>query len=413
MTKPPEAPTPIRPRVTTLDAYRLLHATMDFGHEALTRGFAVTSGSLRRSTVHLAQGLLGQWNAPEVLRGVGAEYVKLLTGLASVLPAAAEAAAARVGTPRGRLLSEFAIPIEGAIPERSVRMDHVEVPAEGGRAKVAFLLPERIVDASQGWAVWFVPVAAVQALLAAGAATGTFAPGTDTEAFVPLDSGGGRTMVMLTGVDYRATDYGGYRELGLLFSVTPAGDPVVRPGSIFARLIVSDPYSLPSAKQVWGLRKEYEPGLHVDYATEEVRFHVGQHGSHAGRRQFSLGFPRFGGLRSDGLLSTVYSVAALEGGPSEPVHSTLTRTGVGEGMQFGGNVALCLPKARRGDPPPGTCFCRQGGSEDPACLCDTLLALGMDRLLPAANGWTERMSGSFGEPAPVRGWQALDTLPDV
>jgi hypothetical protein len=67
-----------------------------------------------------------------------------------------------------------------------------------------------------------------------------------------------------------------------------------------------------------------------------------------------------------------------------------TKSGSGEGTQIGGSVLLEL-----GVPADGLCLCSDGKS---ACLCETLRSFDIAESLPAANGWTERQTATFGAP---------------
>ena len=67
-----------------------------------------------------------------------------------------------------------------------------------------------------------------------------------------------------------------------------------------------------------------------------------------------------------------------------------TKSGSGEGTQISGSVVLQL-----GVPGHGACLCADGKT---ACVCETLRGLDIADRLPAANGWTERQTATFGPP---------------
>jgi hypothetical protein len=71
----------------------------------------------------------------------------------------------------------------------------------------------------------------------------------------------------------------------------------------------------------------------------------------------------------------------------------LTLSGRGQGIQVGGSVSI-----RLGSADCAHCVCR-GLAED--CLCRTLEEFEVKDRLPAANGWTEHLSGILGAPQAV------------
>jgi hypothetical protein len=253
------------------------------------------------------------------------------------------------------------------------------------------------LDASQGWAAWFVPTDKVVDMIKGGISSGGIDKAIAKD-FEPLDCGGGRSMVALLGVDYRVSDFGRYQELALAVCVTTK-DAAAQPGALFARLLVSDRFSVEPTKRIWGFHKDVFKDLEVYYGKSYAQFYTGQ----GAEGDFFLTVPRFGAGRSFEIPLVIYSVrcpdsdSAING----PVRTIMKRSGAREGVQVGGTVELQLghrPTPDANGNPIGHCFCSEPGV---TCLCDQLRELGIDQTLPAANGWTERMTGEFGAPAPL------------
>jgi hypothetical protein len=372
---PPPIPVMRRPRFTTLDLFRLMDTYVRAGDEIIGRPWRLTADAARRSASLVEQGLLGPWSAANVLSGLGTEYVNLLANLATAVPTAIENIANRLDNPPAGLLSDYQVPIAGADPEEIGTMFEV-----GPDRTVPFTLPARVIDASQGWAAWYVDKAAIAALLDAPTAA----------AFEPLDCGGGRSMVMLLGIDFRVSDFGRYRELQLAVSVTPK-ESAAEPGAVYVRIIVSEAFSVEPGKRAWGFDKDVFTQLPVRYRQDHVVFHTGNDTPD----DFALRLPRLGNGRSVDVPVVIYSIRNPDSADAiaGPVRIVLNRSGSGEAAQIGGSVAL-----RLGNPDQKNCFCSAPGV---ACLCTTLRTLKLDQTLPAANGWTERMTGTLEAPSPL------------
>ena len=290
-------------------------------------------------------------------------------------------------------MSEYRVQIEGAQPE-----EHGTLIQVGDNGDTPFIVPARVVDASQGWAAWFVSRDKVVALMNAGVKSHRVDEAI-LEDFEPIDCGEGRSMVVLLGIDYRVSDFGRYHEIALAICVTPK-EAAAQPGSLFARLLVSDQFSVGPTQRVWGFHKDFYKDLRVYYGDSYAQFYTGQ----GADKEFFLTVPRFGTMRSFELPLVIYSFRKPDAGDAiaGSVRTVMERSGAGEGVQVGGNmVELHLghrPTRDAEGNPVGNCFC-----SDPAipCLCDELRHLGIDQTLPAANGWTERMTGEFGAPGPL------------
>jgi len=373
-----------QPRFTTLEFYRLMDTYLRAGEDMAARPWRLAADSMRRSARRVLQGLLGPWSAGQVASGLAEEYANLMYGLLTAVPIAIEGITTRLNNPPPGLLSEYQIPIAGADPREFGTIFQL-----GTDGDIPFIVPARVIDASQGWAAWYVPLEKVAFLMAAGAATGRIDEAA-LAAFEPVNCGHGRGMVMLLGVDYRVSDFGRYREIALALCLTPKG-AADEPGALFARLLVSDQFSLEPARRIWGFHKDCFEDLHVHYTETNAHFYT----RHDAGTDFRLTLPRFGTSRSFDVPMVIYSVRRPD--PADaiagPARTIFDRNGSGEGLQIGGTVALHL-----GRRPAGTCFCSK---PDIPCLCDELRGLGIEGTLPAANGWTERMTGRLETPGPL------------
>jgi hypothetical protein len=381
-----------KPKFTKFEFYRLMDTYIRAGEEVAGRPWRLAADTLRRSIRRVESGLLGPWSAKQLVTGLAEEYVNLMYGMLTAVPSAIEEITTRLNNPPPGTMSEYRVPIEGAHPE--VRGTLIQV---GDKEDTPFIVPARILDASQGWAAWFVPTEKVVALIEGGINSNHIDPAI-AEDFEPLDCGGGRSMVVLLGVDYRVSDSGQYRELALAVCITPK-EAAAQPGALFARLLVSDRFSIRPTKRMWGFHKDFFKDLQVYYGKIYAQFYTGQ----GDEGDFFLTVPRFGSGRSFDIPMVLYSVRDPD--PADDVagsvRSVLNRSGAGEGVQVGGTVELQLGRKPTPDANgklSGHCFC-----SDPEipCLCDELRLLGIDQTLPAATGWTERMTGIIGAPGPL------------
>ena len=232
---------------------------------------------------------------------------------------------------------------------------------------VPVVFPVRIFDASQGFAVYFVDVARLQRHLDERG-----------DPFVAVDLGSGRTPLSIMGVDYRQTDLGVYFEIGVCALVRPRGLPTETPGTLFLSLTVSDQFNIPRASALWGYSKTLAPEMAFTYHRDAVHVAIDARDPTA----LAVSLPRVGTARSRSIPR--YTWGVRDGTPCKMV---IARSGSGEGMQVGGNVALTL-----GDGTQARCVCRLGATEwtRRACVCLLLRDLGLPRRA-AANTWSESM----------------------
>jgi Acetoacetate decarboxylase (ADC) len=227
------------------------------------------------------------------------------------------------------------------------------------------LLPDRIHDAAQGFAMYAVAKEPVQELL-------NELPG---RPFHALELNPGRTALALFMVDYRESDLGHYRELGIGFLVAPPKDPLAF-GLYTWALPVTDQFSCDAGRMVWGYPKTLQ-SLAFAYETHSVKcvLHRQQHEPPV----FSLTLPRGGSGSTTDI--PIYSYTVREG---IPYRSIFVRSGRDERIRSSGQgVKLVLGEESH-------------NATDP--IWRLLHRLGVGDAAPIMSSWTEHMSGSCGEP---------------
>lgn len=350
-----------RPRSSSEDLLALGEAAFRFGAETWGRWWTVASRAWGREVKHLVQGAMASAPPADLLRGLAGGYVNCLSELAAIAPSVA----AKTAMDLTRRSHAHLEPYIGA--------ENARLGSEGEYFEVngkPFAMPARVLDASQGWAMYFVPTkAASDSLGAAGKFVSAF------------DAGGGRTPLTILGVDYRNSDFGRYPEFVVALTVTAKGDPAGQLFTYYLAIVVTQEFTKEAARIIWGLDKTLCPDLAVRYGADEVLFGL----SDKQGKALSISFPRFGAGRSSDL--PIFSISQRG---KRAYWALTTKSGSGEGMQIGGSVKLQLGVA--GD---GECLCGDGKS---ACLCEMLRTFDIADRLPAANGWTERQTAAFGAP---------------
>jgi hypothetical protein len=346
---------------------RLGGEVLRFGAEAYGQWWTITSRSLGREVERLVRGAKASAPPSTLLQGLASGYVNWLGELAAMVPSVAEKAA-----------MEFAR-APHSDPQPSVGDEGTGPATEGDYFEVAgkpFAMPARVLDASQGWAMFFVPTEAANRSLGAA-----------SDYLCAFDAGDGRTPLTVIGVDYRNSDFGVYPEIAVALTVTAKGDPAGQLFVHYLAIVVTQEFTREAARVVWGLEKIVAPELMASYAADTVRFGLPDHSG----KTLSIGFPRFGDGHSSDMPTFSISQRCSPMAP-EPrtCWAMMTKSGSGEGTQIGGSVRLQL-----GTPADGLCLCSDSKS---ACLCETLRTFGITERLPAANGWTERQTAVFGPP---------------
>lgn len=355
-----------RPRSSSEHLLTLGEAAFRFGAEVWGQWWTIVGRSFGREAKRLVQGAVASAPPAELLRGLAGGYVNCLSELAAIAPSVAEKVAMDLTWPSHACL-ESDTRDEDAGPE-AAEGENFEVDGK------PFAMPARVLDASQGWAMYFVRTeVANDALGAASKFVSAF------------DAGGGRTPLTIIGVDYRNSDFGCYPEFVVALTVTANGDPARQLFTYYLAIVVTQEFTKEAARVIWGLDKILCPNLAVRYAADQVLFGL----SDKSGKALSIWFPRFGTERSSDL--PIFSVSQRGEGPERRTYWAMTiKSGSGEGTQIGGLVKLQV-----GVPGDGECLCGDGKSP---CLCETLRAFDIADRLPAANGWTERQTAVFGAP---------------
>jgi hypothetical protein len=355
----------IRRRPTSDDLLHLGEVVLRFGMEACGQWWTIVGRGWRHEVDHLVRGTMESVPPAELLRGMAVRYVDCLNELAAIVPSIAEQAAMAL-TQRSPAYLEPYIFDKDAGPEP--RGEIFEVAGK------PFTMPARVLDASQGWALYFISTGAANRVLGAA-----------RDFVSAFDAGGGRTPFMIVGVDYRNSDFGCYPEFVLALTVTAKGDPAGQLFTHYLAIVVTQEFTKEAARVVWGLEKIVNPKLEVRYAADDVRFGL----SSEEGKTLSIRFPRFGGGQSSD--QPTFSVSQRGDGPEKRIYWAMTtKSGSGEGTQISGSVVLEL-----GVPRHGACLCADGKT---ACICETLRGLDIADRLPAANGWTERQTAVFCPP---------------
>src|SRR5260370_882112 len=255
-------------------------------------------------------------------------------GLQTSVPSAIEEITTRLNNPPPGTMSEYRVPIEGAHPEEFGTLIQV-----GDKEDTPFIVPARVLDASQGWAAWFVATEKVVALIKGGIDSSRI-DAAIADDFEPLDCGGGRSMVVLLGIDYRVSDFGRYQELALAVCVTPK-EAAAQPGALFARLLVSDRFSVGPTKRIWGFHKDFFKDLQVYYGKSYAQFYTGQ----GAKGDFFLTVPRFATGRSFDIPLLIYSVRspAPDNAIAGSVRSLMTPTAALKSVHARRTLQLQLP----------------------------------------------------------------------
>jgi hypothetical protein len=238
---------------------------------------------------------------------------------------------------------------------------------EGKAYRVAdtrVLLPARVHDASHGSAVYLVPKDIVQDLLDLH----------QPRALQTWDVGSGRTPVQIFIVDYRDSDLGSYRELGMACFAAPKNSPLAV-GMHILELPVTDRFSCDAGRHIWGYPKTLYD-LDFTYRDNTVTSTLIKRGSPA-QKLFALTLPRAGAGSSRNV--PIYNYTVKRG----MHHRTIfTRSGRGEGIQWGSRAVRLEVHANVAD-----------------SALNTLQSLGLPGRTPIFSSWTERMTGEFGMPS--------------
>jgi hypothetical protein len=362
---PPILSRPRSRRPSRSDHLLRVGQALRFGAEAYGQWWTIASRSWGYEVDRLVRGAMASVPPEALLRSMVSGYVNCLGELAAIAPSVAEKAAMEL-TRRSDASPELYISDVDAGPELDGEIFEVD-----GKP---FAMPARVLDASQGWAMFFVDTKAANRSLGAA-----------RDILSAFDAGGGRTPLMIVGVDYRNSDFGVYPEFVVALTVTVKDDPAKQLFTYYLAIVVTQEFTKEAARIVWGLEKIVSPKLAVGYAADNVLFGV----PNAKGKALSIRFQRFGDARSSDL--PTFSISQRGAGPERRTYWAMTtKSGSGEGTQIGGSVILEL-----GVPGDGLCLCADGKS---VCVCDMLRGFDIADRLPAANGWTERQTAVYGPP---------------
>ncbi|HUC17380.1 MAG TPA: hypothetical protein VMA37_06815 [Acetobacteraceae bacterium] len=331
----------------------------EFAAESLRRSWHIGSRYAERALTTAARAALTPGGGEELLSRFLTGCASYMMEMASVPCTALERTAERIERRAG-------------IAESSHEICDV-----GGKP---LMLPVRFAEASQGWAVFAVDAAKAQKAL------GTLPP--YGEIFEVLQFSG-QALLVIYAVDFRRTDLGAYREVGVEVWVRPKANPSAFPGTAIIRMSVDGKFSVKGAHAAWNFIKLLAPRMQPTYRDESVTFPV----DHDDPNTLAITLPRFGRFRSTGLPIRYYTVK-----PKERAAWCIVfrRNAEHEGVQFGGDVAV-----RLGDGKGANCFCAlEGGGGREQCLCAALRDMGLPKA-PLANGWAGNMTGHVEAPYTV------------
>ncbi len=331
---------------------RLGEVALRFGAEAYGQWWTITSRCWAYEVDRVVRGALSSVGPEALLRGMASGYVNCLGELAAVVPSVAEKAAMEL-TRRSDTGLEPYIGDENAGPEPDEEIFDVD-----GKP---FAMPARVLDASQGWAMFFVDTEAANRSL-----------GTAREIVSAFDAGGGRTPLMLVGVDYRNSDFGVYPEFVVAVTVTANGDPAKQLFTYYLAIVVTQEFTKEAARIVWGLEKIVCP------SSRSVMPRTACYSGYRTRRARCWQFAsRASAMHGLPMCRSFPSLNVGVGPERRTYWAMTTKSGSGEGTQIGGSVMLEL-----GMPGDGLCLCADGKS---VCLCDMLRSFNIADRLPAAN----------------------------
>jgi hypothetical protein len=349
---------------TTNAPYNVARACLSFGAEVLRSSVGITSFYGSRAIDQVIANW-GEWNQPKLAQTAIVELQNYCTEMATVIPFAIE---------------RFAI---GEVP---MTLPDIEYPGEAGfdsrPAKSHLIgakptmLPVRVGEASQGWALYFVPLDWAKKRIEER-----------EKQFTAIHTGMGRTPLIIYALDHRESDLGTYLEIGVALLVRPQSKPRDLPGLLFLSLIVSEQFTIDASRKIWGYRKALAPTMEARYSDGFATFCMDPQDP----TTLSISFPRFGSARSSRVPCYIYSVPERD--MDGVAHRTvLSRSSSGEGIQYGGHVDLRLSNQPN-------CVCRSASGADALCICAMLRDLPLPER-PAANGWAQFISGEFGPAIP-------------
>ena len=226
------------------------------------------------------------------------------------------------------------------------------------------IFPLRVLDATQGLAVWAVPIGPAQAFL----------DERHKGDLVAVHIGRGRAALEIFVVDYRVADLGTYRELGVGLYAAPRGRPLQLGLSVLHEP-VTGAFACRAGVEIWGDPKTIEQ-IELVPKGDAVTFKVVR--ANTLMHVLELTLPCGGTGASTEVPLTLYTRVG------DRLHaSRLVRTGRGERVRAGG-AGVKLDVFNDTDP-----------------LGRALKTLNVPGTAPIVHAWTERMSARVSRPVPV------------
>ena len=226
------------------------------------------------------------------------------------------------------------------------------------------VFPIRVLDATQGLAVWAVPIAPAQALLDEWHRGDLLA----------ADIGGGRAAVEIFVVEYRVADLGAYHEFGVGVYAAPR----VRPWQLGLSVLhepVNGAFACRAGVEIWGDPKTVE---RIEYVPKDDTLFCKVVRAKTLTHVVELTLPRGGTGASTEVPLTLYTRVG------DRLHaSRLVRTGRGERVRAGGaGVKLAV-------------------FDDTDPLARALRTLNVPGTAPIFHSWTERMTARVSRPVAI------------
>jgi hypothetical protein len=343
--------------------YNFGRAYLSLGADVWASSLRITSSYALRATDQVLANW-GEWDLPKVNQTALLELQNYCTEIATVVPFAIE----RLGTDDSGVTALDQEYRGGAAFDSDAGSNYLI-------GDKPMMPPVRVGEASQGWALYFVPSDWAQSRV-----------GEQTDQFVVVDAGMARTPLIVFAIDHRKSDLDSYLEIGVALLVRPRCNPRDLPGMLFLSMIVSGQFTIDASRTIWGFHKSLARNMDVRYGDSVATFCVDPRDA----TTLSISFPRFGSSRSTKVPCYIYCVP--EGRDGVAHRTVLSRSATGEGIQIGGNVELHLSSQPN-------CVCRPDPAAGTICICSLLRDLRLPER-PAANGWSELVSGAFGPATP-------------
>jgi hypothetical protein len=219
-------------------------------------------------------------------------------------------------------------------------------------------LPVVVREALAGTAMYDVDIKAAAALL----------PGS---AYEIVESSPGRTQCVIALIDYRDCDLDDYNEVSIAFSVRPAGATAERDGTFIYSLPVTQQFTCEAGCRIWGYPKSVEQ-IEYEYAEDSMRGELRMDDEPVLRLRLPRSRPE-----GDPMEVEMRTYSYLDGQPVETPFRQTSASAIRIGAD---GVELELGTHR---------------------LARDLRSLGFPKD-PVMVVWTERMSGVFEAPRPLR-----------